>query len=189
MEIYRGFREESDWKTFFPRPNGLRQNAKLRFRVGDFGLPEIPKRYNVIEMLVHVHVLANAQWHCSCVYRRSHYYRRSHMCVLECNVCGGITAVVLSRCRSLYLTLLWISLDLHGILAIVWTPAYSVISICVCWPPKRCVYNITSSSLLHRTYLLLLCCLLKVSQYRLALINTASVHIVESISQHIYNRS
>ena len=83
---------------------------------------------------------------------------------------------------------LWISLDLHGILAIVWTPAYSVVSICVCWPPKRRVYNITSSSLLHRKYLLLLCCLLKVPQYQLALIDTASVHIVKGISQHIHNR-
>ena len=83
---------------------------------------------------------------------------------------------------------LWISLDHHGILAIVWTPAYPAVSICVCWPPKRRVYNITSSSLLHRKYLLLLCCLLKVSQYRLALIDTASVHIVKGISQHIHNR-
>ena len=82
---------------------------------------------------------------------------------------------------------LWISLDLHGILAIVWTPAYPVVSICVCWPRKRRVYNITSSSLLHRKYLLLLCCLLKVSQYQLALIDTASVHIVKGISQHIHN--
>ena len=107
------------------------------------------------------------------------------MCLLECNVCGGITAVVLSRCRSLYLILR----DLHGILAIVWAPAYSVVSICVCWPPKRRVYNITSSSLLHRKYLLLLCCLLKVSQYQLALIDTASVHIVKGISQHIHTPS
>ena len=84
---------------------------------------------------------------------------------------------------------LWISLDLRGILAIVWTPAYYVASICVCWPHKRCVYNITSSSLLHRKYLLLLCCLLKVSQYRLALIDVASVHIVKGISQHIHNSS
>ena len=33
--------------------------------------------------------------------------------LLECNVCEGITAVVLSRCRSLYLTLcgsLWTSM-------------------------------------------------------------------------------
>ena len=82
---------------------------------------------------------------------------------------------------------LWISLDLHGILAIVWTPAYSVVFICVCWPPKRRVYNITPSSLLHRKYLLLLCCLLTVSQYQLALIDTASVHIVKGISQHIHN--
>ena len=63
---------------------------------------------------------------------------------------------------------LWISLDFHGILAIVWTPAYPVVSICVCWPPKRRVYNIKSSCLLQRKYLLLLCCLLKVSQYQLA---------------------
>ena len=44
-----------------------------------------------------------------------------------------------------------------------------------------------SSSLLHRKYLLLLCCLLKVSQYRLALIYTASIYIVKGISQHIHN--
>ena len=61
-----------------------------------------------------------------------------------------------------------------------------MVSISVCWPPKRCVYNITSSSLLHRKYLLLPCCLLKVSQYRLALIDTASVYIVEGIFQHIH---
>ena len=48
---------------------------------------------------------------------------------------------------------LWISLDLHGILAMVWTPTYSVVSICVCWPPKRRVYSITSSSLMHRMHL------------------------------------
>ena len=82
---------------------------------------------------------------------------------------------------------LWISLNLYGILAIVWTPAYSVVSICVRWPPKRRVHNITSSTLLHRKYPLLLCCLLKVSQYRLALIDTASVNIVKGISQHIHN--
>ena len=57
-----------------------------------------------------------------------------------------------------------ISLDLHGILAIVWTPVYSVVSICVCRPPTARVYNIMSSSLLHRKYLLLLSCLLKVSK-------------------------
>ena len=59
-----------------------------------------------------------------------------------------------------------------------------MVSICVCWPPKRRVYNITSSSLVH---LLLLCCLLKVSQYQLELIHTASVHIVKGTSQHIHN--
>ena len=137
-------------------------------------------------MLVHVHVLVNAQQRCSCMYRRSHQHRKSHMCLLECNVRGGITAVVLSRCRSLYVTLcgsLWTSIASQP----VWTSAYSVVSICVCWPPKRRVYNITSSSLQHRKYLLLLCRLLKVSQYRRALIDTASVHIVKGISQHIHN--
>ena len=82
---------------------------------------------------------------------------------------------------------LWISLDLHGILAIVWTPPYSVVSICVCWSHKLRVHNITSSPLLHRNDLLLLRCLFKVSQYRLALIDTGSVHIVKGISHHIHN--
>ena len=58
----------------------------------------------------------------------------------------------------------------------------------MCWPPKRRVDNITSSSLLHRKYLLLLCCLLKVSQDQLALIDKSSVHIVKGISQHIHNK-
>ena len=42
---------------------------------------------------------------------------------------------------------------------IVWTPALSVVYICVCWPLKRGVYTITSLLLQHRRYLLLLCCL------------------------------
>ena len=124
-------------------------------------------------MLVHVHVLVNAQQHCYCVYRRSHQYRRSHICLLECNVCGGITAVVLSRCRSLYLTLcgsLWTSMASQPSSRLPHTLWFSI---CVCQPPKRRGYNITSSSVLHRKYLLLLCCLLKVSQYQLALIDTA----------------
>ena len=57
----------------------------------------------------------------------------------------------------------------------------------MCWPPTHRVYNITSSSLLHRKYLTLLCCLFKVSQYQLVLIDTASVHIVKGISPHIHN--
>ena len=63
-----------------------------------------------------------------------------------------------------------------------------MVSICVCWPHKRRVYNITSSSLLHRKYFLLPCCLLKVSQHRLVHIDAASVHIVKGISQHIHNK-
>ena len=100
------------------------------------------------------------------------------------NYCRSVTSLQEPLPHSL-----WISRDLHGILAIVWTHAYPVVSICVCWPPKRRVSKTTSSSLLHRKYLLPLCSLLKVSQYQLALIDTASVHIVKGISQHIHNRS
>ena len=51
---------------------------------------------------------------------------------------------------------------LHGILAVLlslqaavaWTPAYPVVyfCVCVCWPPKRLVNNITVPSQLHRAY-------------------------------------
>ena len=125
-------------------------------------------------MLVHVHVLVNAQQHCSCVYRRFHQYR------MRRNYCRSVISLQEPLPHSL-----WISLGLHDILTVVYTPAYSVVSIAVHWPPKHRVYNITSSSLLHRKYILLLCCLFKVSQYRLALIDTAAVHIVKRTSQHV----
>ena len=159
-------------------------------------------------MLVHVTVRVNAQQHCSCVYRRSHQYRRSHVRLLGCNVCGGITAVgmyacggitavgmyvcggitaeVLSRCRSLYVTLcgsLWTSMASQPSFRLPHTLWF----LSVCWPPTRRVYNITSSSLLHKKYLLLLYCVIKVSQYQLALIDTAFVHLVMGISQHIHS--
>ena len=41
------------------------------------------------------------------------------MCRLACNVCGEITAVVFSRRRFFDLTLLWISLDWHDIVAVL----------------------------------------------------------------------
>ena len=41
------------------------------------------------------------------------------MCRLAGRVCGGITAVVFSRRRFFDLNLLWISLDWHGILAVL----------------------------------------------------------------------
>ena len=137
---------------------------------------QLSLRGSFMERLVHVHVLVNAQQHCSCEYRRAHQYRKSHMCPLEFklmrrNYCRSVISLQEPLPNSL-----WISLDLYGILAIVWTPAYAVVSICVCWPPKRRVYNIASSSLLHRKYLLLLCCLLRVSQYRLALIDSLCPH-------------
>ena len=70
------------------------------------------------------------------------------------NYCRGVISVQENLPHSL-----WVSLDLHDILAIIWTPAYPVVSICLCWPPKRRVYNITSLLLQHRKHLLLLCCL------------------------------
>ena len=100
------------------------------------------------------------------------------------NYCHNVTSLQEPLPHSLL-----VSLDLHGLLAIVWTLAYSMVSLYVCWPPTPRVYNITSSSLLHRTYLLLLCCLLEMSLSQLALIDTASVHIVKGITQHIHNRS
>ena len=86
-----------------------------------------------------------------------------HMCLLACNVCGGIPTVAFSCCGILHLTL-WTcmvsELSCHLWEAIiVWTPALSVVYICVSWPPKRRVYTITSMLLQHRKYLLLLCCL------------------------------
>ena len=90
-----------------------------------------------------------------------------HMCLLACNVCGGITTVAFSCCGILHLTL---SGSTSGP---AWFPSCPVISgkipssgllrclwfISVCWPPKRRVYTITSLLLQHRKYLLLLCCL------------------------------
>ena len=74
---------------------------------------------------------------------------------------------------------------------IVWTPVLSVVYICVCWPPKRRVYTITSLLLHHRNNLLLLCCLpypAKVSHYyRPTSVDTASVHIVKGITKHNHN--
>ena len=73
---------------------------------------------------------------------------------------------------------------------IVWTLALSVVYICVCWPPKRRVYTITSLLLHHRNNLLLLCCLpypAKVSHYyRPTSVDTASVHVVKGITQNIH---
>ena len=79
------------------------------------------KLHGVMELLVHVHVLVNAR--CVCVsttalvcivdltrvvdlicFCRNVTYAEE-LPLLECNVCGGITAVVLPRCGSLYLTL------------------------------------------------------------------------------------
>ena len=123
-----------------------------------------------------------------------------HMSLLACNVCGGITAVrsILSLWYLPYHSL-WINLwtcmvsELSCHLweaTIVWTPALSVVYICVCWPPKRRVYTITSLLLQHRKYLLLFsACPIypaKVSHYyRPTSVDKASVHIVKGITKNI----
>ena len=38
--MHVGSREDIGMKTQFTRPNGLRENAELRFRVGNLDLPE-----------------------------------------------------------------------------------------------------------------------------------------------------
>ena len=130
-----------------------------------------------------------------------------HMCMLACNVCGGITAVAFSCCGILHLTLrgstslLFVDqhLDLHGIRAvlylweatIVWTPALSVVYICLCRPPKRRVYTITSLLLQH-FYFFATCPIYqaKVSHYyRPTSVDTASAHIVKGITQNTHKRS
>ena len=91
-----------------------------------------------------------------------------HMCLMACNVCGGITAVAFSCCGILHLTLC------GSTSGPAWYPSCPVISgklpssgllhyrwfiSCVCWLPKRRVYTITSLLLQHRKYRLHLCCL------------------------------
>ena len=112
-------------------------------------------------------ILVKVQQHYSWVYRRSCVYRRSHVCV-------GMKRMRRNHCRSILL--LWyppshsLSINLWTCMVselschlweatIVWTPALSVVYICVCWPPKQLVYTITSLLLHHRKYVLLLCCL------------------------------
>ena len=105
------------------------------------------------------------------------------------NYCRSVISLQESLPHSL-----WISLVLYGILAIVWTPAYAVVSICVCWPPKRRVHTITSLLIQHRSifYFFAACPIYpaKVSHYyRPTLVDTANVHIVKGITQNIHKRS
>ena len=90
-----------------------------------------------------------------------------HVCLLARNMRGNYCRKILllwyPPAHSLWINL-WTcmvsELSCHLWEAtIVWTPASSVVYICVCWPPKRRVYTITSLLLQHRKYLLLLFCL------------------------------
>ena len=66
---------------------------------------------------------------------------------------------------------------------IVWTPALSVVYICVCWPPKRRVHTITSLLLQHRKYLLLLCCLPYLPSQGVTLISIIGSHAKASSTE------
>ena len=96
------------------------------------------------------------------------------MCIVDHIVSVGMLRMRRNYCRSIPLLWyppshsLWINLwtcmvsELSCHLreaTIVWTPALSVVYICVCWPPMRRVYAITSLLLQNRKHLLLLCCL------------------------------
>ena len=45
LEIYGGLREDIGMKTYLHGPMDYAKKLKLRFRVGDLGLPERRKRY------------------------------------------------------------------------------------------------------------------------------------------------
>ena len=120
-----------------------------------------------------------------------------HTCLLARNVFGGITAVALRYppSHSFWINL-WTcmvsELSCHLWEAtIVWTPALSVVYICLCRPPKRRVYTITSLLLQH-FYFFATCPIYqaKVSHYyRPTSVDTASAHIVKGITQNTHKRS
>ena len=49
LEIYVGSSEGIGLKTYLHGPMGVAKTRKLRFRVGDLGLPERRKRYQVYQ--------------------------------------------------------------------------------------------------------------------------------------------
>ena len=125
----------------------------------------------------------------------------NHMCLLACNVCGGITAVAFSCCGILHVTLCgstsgpaWYpscpvisgKLPSSGRLHYLW-----FISVCVghlstvLTPSRHCFY---STEIIF--YLFAACPIYpaKVSHYyRPTSVDTASVHIVKGITKNIHN--
>ena len=84
-----------------------------------------------------------------------------HMCLLACNVCGGNTAVAFSCCGILHLTLcgstsgpcMVSELSCHLWKAtIVWTPAYSVVSISVLATSSPCLQHHVIVSTAQKVY-------------------------------------
>ena len=112
------------------------------------------------------------------------------MCRLARIVCGGITAVVFSPRRFFDLTLLWIPLDLHGILVVL-SPLgrYHRLDFRVLCGLYSCELATQTPNLENhiitfaaRRYLLLLFChLLAVFLLRLTLRDTATAHSVKGI--------
>ena len=123
-----------------------------------------------------------------------------HMCLLACNVCGGITAVAFSCCSILHVTLCGSTsgparypsgpvisgkLPSSGLLHYLW-----LISLCVghlsavFTPSRRCFYSTESIF-----YFFAACPIYpaKVSHYyRPTSVDTASAHIVKGITQNIH---
>ena len=125
-----------------------------------------------------------------------------HMCILACNVCGGITAVAFSCCGILHLTLCgstsgraWYpscpvisgKRPSSGLLHYLW-----FISVCVghlsdvFTPSRYCFYSTESIF-----YFFAACPIYpaKVSHcYRPTSVNTAYVHIVKGITRNIHEK-
>ena len=118
------------------------------------------------------------------------------MCRLACNVCGGITAVEISRRRFIDLTLLCMSLDWRGILDVL-SPLeryhlldFSVlcglyISVLATYAPYLQYHTIISA--VQKYHLLLSCYLFAVSLPRLTLGCSATAQRVKGIKYPWYS--
>ena len=122
-----------------------------------------------------------------------------HMCLLACNVCGGITAVAYSCCGILHLTLCGSTsgparyptcpvisgkLPPSGLQHYLWFISVGVGHLSAVFTPSRhCVY---STEIIF--YFFAACHIYpaKVSHYRPRSVDAASVHIVKRITKNIH---
>ena len=127
-----------------------------------------------------------------------------HMCLLPCNVCGGISAyVAFSCCGILHLTLsgstsgpawypscpvIYGKLPSSGLLLYLWFISVCVDHLSAVFTPSRhCFYSTESIFYFSAACPIYLT---KVSHYhRPTSVDTASVHIVKSITKNIHNSS